>query len=243
MKKIFLTILLSIVSLATFAQIKMHNDGRITLQTLYNTTGEGVSIDPGPSWSVNFNGNAYFKQLTYFVRNADNYYWTACAKTNNSYTANWVVASPTYSDVNFFVYGNGYAYGKDFVVIPPRSNILKNQEDVEEPIVSTEALEIISKLEGFYYPSNDQEKPVLENNEQVNPNAIVAMYEDFEKRIVGLSATGISQVFPEGVRTDPQNRLCINYFSIVTLLVEAVKAQQEKLEQLEELLKNNLLKP
>ncbi|MBO7084212.1 MAG: hypothetical protein J6W30_10250 [Bacteroidales bacterium] len=244
MRKTIITFLLSIICLVSSAQIKMHNDGRITFQTLYNTTGEGISIDPGPDWNVNFNGSSFFKQLAYFVRNANAYNWTACAKTSTEYSLNWVVAYPTYSNVNFYVYGNGCVYGRHFYVYFPSSTKQESLEKGEEPINSTEALEIVNKLEGFYYPSDTQEIPDLENNDQVDPNAIAAMYEDFDKRLVGLSATGMSQVFPEGVRTDPKNRLCIDYFSVVTLLVEAVKAQQDEIKLLKDILKkNNLLKP
>ncbi len=79
----------------------------------------------------------------------------------------------------------------------------------------------------------------MENNEFVDPDAVDAMYADFEKRSVGLSGTSFLEAFPEGVRTDPQNRLCIDYQSVVTMLVEAVKEQQREIEELRKTLEEN----
>ena len=58
------------------------------------------------------------------------------------------------------------------------------------------------------------------------------MYADFEKRTAGLSGSNLESVFPEAVRTDMKNRYCIDYQSVVTMLVEAVKEQQREIEEL-----------
>ncbi len=224
--------------MTTRAQIKMHQNGRITLQTLNNNNTEGVSIDPGPDWHVNFSGNTYFRQIAYFIRNVGAYGWTTCAKTSNVNTYNWIVATPTWSDVNFYVTGGGYISCKGMTVVSSLGDEKKDLKE-QEPITGEEALNIVRGLEGYYYLPTNQDIPDLENNENVTPEAVVAMYEDFKKRNVCLSATNMNQVFPEGVRTDPYNRLCIDYLSVVTLLVEAVKAQQTEIEELSKALKEN----
>ena len=66
----------------------------------------------------------------------------------------------------------------------------------------------------------------------MDPEAVEAMYADFEKRTAALSGSNLEEVFPEAVRTDPKNRLCIDYQSVVTMLVEAVKEQQREIEEL-----------
>lgn len=58
------------------------------------------------------------------------------------------------------------------------------------------------------------------------------MYADFGKRTAALLDDNLEEVFPEAVRTDPKNRLCIDYQSVVTMLVEAVKEQQREIEEL-----------
>ena len=72
----------------------------------------------------------------------------------------------------------------------------------------------------------------MEGNEFVDPEAVEAMYADFGKRSAALSGSNLEEVFPEAVRTDPNNRLCIDYQSVVTMLVEAVKHQQREIEEL-----------
>lgn len=72
----------------------------------------------------------------------------------------------------------------------------------------------------------------MENNEFVDPEAVEAMYADFGKRTAALLGDNLEEVFPEAVRTDPKNRLCIDYQSVVTMLVEAVKEQQREIEEL-----------
>ena len=95
------------------------------------------------------------------------------------------------------------------------------------------------RLERILFRTEELEIPDLENNENVAPDAVEAMYADFGKRSVGLAGTDFVEAFPEGVRTDPQNRLCISYSSVVTMLVEAVKEQQKEIEELRKALEEN----
>lgn len=108
-----------------------------------------------------------------------------------------------------------------------------------EPVDGQEALRAIAGLKGYYFAPDEQEIPVLEGNENVSPEAVEAMYADFSKRSVGLSGTDFEEVFPEGVRTSPQNQLYIDYNSVVSLLVEAVKEQQREIEELRKALEEN----
>ena len=67
---------------------------------------------------------------------------------------------------------------------------------------------------------------------------------DLEKKTVALSAENLAEVFPDAVRTDPDNRLGINYNAIITMLTEAVKQQQTEIQLLRKTLEENgLLEP
>ena len=221
------------------AQFKIHSNGRITFQSTLNSATQGVVIDPYPSCSTTVNGDAHFTKLGVFRKVTGAYGWLNCAITSNDHSVAWVV-SPDWSAVKFYVDGNGSAYAMHHYTFSQNQNNSK----VQEPIEGVEALEAISGLNGYYFPPENQEIPDLENNENVDPEAVAAMYADFEKRSVGLSGVDFAEAFPEGVRTDHQNRLCIDYPSVVTMLVEAVKEQQREIEELRKTLKDNgLLNP
>ena len=58
---------------------------------------------------------------------------------------------------------------------------------------------------------------------------------------VGLKAEELEQVLPEAVRHDPDGLVGINYNAVVTVLIEAFKEQQARIEQLESILRENRL--
>ena len=239
MKKSIITTALVLLAVGAQAQIKMHNNGRITLQTIANTNAQGVSIGPAPDWNVDFNGNVFFNKEVYFNNPTIGYAWMNCAHTTNPFASTWVVAHPNWNTLTFYVlaYGDAYANNHYTITSSVSDERLKGRE--AESIDGVEALDVISKLNGFYYAPVEMEIPNLENDENVDPEAVEAMYADFEKRSVGLSGIDFVEAFPEGVRTDLQNRLCINYSSVVTMLVEAVKEQQREIEELHKILEDN----
>ena len=69
MKKTLITIAIVLLAVAAQAQIKMHNSGRISFQSLVDSPGYGVTIDPGPSWTTNFGGAVHFLQGAAFRKN------------------------------------------------------------------------------------------------------------------------------------------------------------------------------
>ncbi len=227
MKKTLLTIAIVLLAIAAQAQIKMHSNGRITFQTLNNTTNQGIVFGTAPDWKVDFNGQVNFHNTGLFVKNAANYEWLSHAKADNNYAVAWAVTLQSWNIPNFFVYANGDAYAKHHYVISGSSSS-KGAETID----GEEALSILSGINGYYYGQEEQEIPDLEGNEFVDPEAVEAMYADFGKRSAALSGSNLEEVFPEAVRTDPNNRLCIDYQSVVTMLVEAVKHQQREIEEL-----------
>ena len=239
MKKSIITIVLALFTVVTQAQIKMHNNGRITLQTIANTNAQGVSIGPAPDWNVDFNGDVFFNKTAFFNKNAGNYEWINSAYANNQHAVAWVVAYPNWSTTTFYVYAKGDVYSMNHYTITGMSSEEESKRSYAESINGQEALEIVTGLNGYYYAPEEQEIPDLENNEFVDPEAVEAIRADFEKRTIRLSGRNVDEVFTEAVRTDPKNRLCINYQSVVTMLVEAVKEQQREIEELHKILEDN----
>lgn len=244
MKKLIISLVIVLLAMKAQAQIKMHSNGLITFQTTAFSSSQGVTIGPAPDWQTNFNGNVYFNQRAFFNKNASNYEWMNSAYATNPYATTWIVAYPNWSTLTFYVYARGDAYAKNhYTIIGRESDERSNREGVEA-IDGQEALEIVTGLNGYYRAPEEQEIPDLENNEFVDPEAVEAMYADFEKRSVGLMGSNVNEMFPEAVRTDPQNRLCIDYQSVVTMLVEAVKEQQRTIEAMRTVLEENgLMEP
>jgi hypothetical protein len=228
MKKTLVSLVIMLLAVAAQAQIKMHSDGRITFQTLANTTTQGVSIAPAPNCNVDFNGTVNFHKAALFVKNAANYEWMSGSNNSNAHAKNWVVTYSNWNTENFYVYGNGIAFATNHYTIQNNNNLAKGFESIN----GEEAVSIINGLNGYYYEPEEQEIPSIENNEFIAPEAVEAMYADFEKRTASLSGSNLEEVFPEAVRTDSQNRLCIDYQSVVTMLVVAVKEQQREIEEL-----------
>lgn len=166
------------------------------------------------------------------MKNASNYDFMAQTKAANNYSVAWAVTLASWDNTKFYVYGNGQTYATHYYTISS-SGSSKGAEAID----GGEALSIITGIKGYYYEPENQETPSLEGNEFVAPEAVEAMYADFSKRTAGLSGSNLEDVFPAAVRTDPQNRLCIDYQSVVTMLVEAVKEQQHEIEELRTALK------
>ena len=228
MKKSIFTIVLMLLAVAAQAQIKLHSNGRLTLQSTSNSTTQGISISAAPNWNVDINGDMYFHKTAFFLKTTTDYESINMAKGGSNLSIAWALTNQSWNNPNFYVYANGDAYAIHHYAITNNMGDSKGSEAID----GEEALSIVAGLNGYYYEPEEQEIPNLENNEFVAPEAIEAMYADFEKRTAGLSGDNLEEVFPEAVRTDYRNRLCIDYQSVVTVLVEAVKQQQREIEEL-----------
>jgi hypothetical protein len=80
------------------------------------------------------------------------------------------------------------------------------------------ALEKINKINGVYYYWRTKEFSDMEFSEE---------------RQVGIIAQEIEKLFPELVNTDASGYKSVNYSKITTVLIEAVKEQQQTIEELE----------
>lgn len=234
MKKTLLTLVIVLLTVAAQAQIafKVHNNGQISLQSA--TTSYGVQI---PS-----NGVASFEPNV-----TVSYGKTTKTKMFNVLAKAWSVFNYSYinldSDV-FYVLGNGnvFSYGQ-YTIDPSVPGV--GGERGSYPI--EHASELITDMKGYYLDSDEFEGVTpedIENSEYVNPDALEGLLRDMEKgRTAGMVAEELEEILPEAVRHDPDGLVGINYNAVVTVLVEAFKEQQARIDQLESILReNNLLK-
>lgn len=230
MKKSLLTLAIVLLAVGTQAQtaFKIHNDGQISLQSA--TTSYGIQI---PSSGVaSFEPNV----TTNYGRITKSYAYNTLAKTwclNNG-----TVSSGT-NDV-FYVLGNGnvYSYGQYTIgSVTPGGGSKRGNYPIEN------ASEMISAIKGYYMDSNEFEgvtPETLENSGEILPEALEGILLDLEKgKTIGIDAEELETTLPEAVRHDPEGRLGINYNAIVTVLLEAFKEQQARIDQLEFILRKN----
>lgn len=222
MKKALLsTVLFLLLFITATAQIKLHNNGHVSLADL--TTDYGIQVSP--------TGYTFLRTK---INTQDS--WANYSVANASQQKHWIVAD-RYSINNtgthkFYVYGNGSVFGTGYY------NSASNPRGGSEPITGEDAIRMIREISGYYFEENPMVSPdELENNEYVLPEAVPSMIEDLSKRTVGFVADNLDEVFPDAVRTDAEGKKYINYQAVTTILVEAVKKQQTEIEQLRTTLK------
>ena len=229
MKKALLTLAVVLLALAAQAQttFKVHNTGQISLQS--STTSFGIQIPASGVMSIEPN-----------ITTAGGI--TSSTKARHMLAKAWCVA-PT-GDVlapvpnTFYVQGNGnvYAYGNYLAISLPSS---KNRGSY--PVEG--ASEMVSQMKGYYLDSDEfagVSPEDITGSENVRPEALEGLLSDLEiNRTVGMVAEELDDVLPEAVRHDSDGLVGINYNAVVTVLVEAFKEQQARIDQLESILSEN----
>lgn len=233
MKKSIITLAIVLLAVAAQAQtaIKVHNTGQISLQSA--TTSKGIQISAVGAMSIE-------PKITVA------YGLCSQTQTHNVLSKAWNVR-PTGEQLmpvpnTFYVLGNGnvYTYGGYYTLSLPDNHHRSNY-----PIEG--AIEKITLMKGYYLDSDEFlgiTPDEIENCENINPEAIENLLHDLEKgRTAGFMPKEMEEVLPEAVRHDPDGMAGINYNVIVTVLVEAFKEQQARIERLESILmENGLLK-
>ena len=122
------------------SQIKIHNDGHISLMS--STKSKGVQIKP----------NGY----TYFDTYLDNeWHWVTLAYTNNNLAKCWIVANPL-KQHTFFVTGIGHVFKKGTLTLSD-ANLQAEQEEI------VDATTVLDQITGFYYTFSDDSKNTADN--------------------------------------------------------------------------------
>lgn len=210
--------------MAAQAQIKVHDDNWVSIGCLNGDFG--LQVTPI--------GYTYFR-----TQDSTDYSWAVLSMANNSAQKHWIVQNlynPQHKhDFMFYVSGDGYVHSKATYI----TAIQGGTRDME-PINSREALNNILRIIGFYYETDSQVTPEsIEGSEYVSEEAVSGMIADLEKKSIGLSGENLAEVLPDAVRMDTEARLCIDYNAVVTMLIEAVKEQQNEIEKLQQILEEN----
>lgn len=225
MKKALFTFAIVLLAVVAQAQIKVHDDNWVSIGCL--TDDFGLQVTPI--------GYTYFR-----TQGNTDYSWATLSKANRFHQKHWIVENQ-YDSIGqhmFFVYGNGHVYSDGFYVFQHGTG--KPTKYDTEPIDSRLALSTILGINGYYFEEDPYLTPEdIESNEYVNENAVEGMLSDLGKKGVGLSGTNLAEVLPEAVRTDPEARLCIDYQAVVTMLIEAIKEQQNEIERLQAIMEEN----
>lgn len=234
MRKALFTFAIVLLAVAAQAQIKVHDNGHVSLGCL--TQNFGVQVQP--------NGYTYFR-----TQSASSGGWVTLAIAGHSYQKHWIVEKQytggTYplGSHMFYVNGNGSLYSVSRYSISPSNE--NNEKEGLKPIDGEAALAAVLGMEGYYYEDIQAVTPEeITNSEYIDENAMEGMIGDLEKSNVRLSTESLAEVLPDAVRTDPEARLCVDYDAIVTMLTQAVKQQQEEINLLRKTLEENgLLEP
>jgi len=202
------------------AYFRVGTNGRVDGWASVMTTNGNLHLDCRNGYNTYLNwysgGTVYIEnaiQATImYDRNNTGYYWDGNS-TSRMYRTNYD-----------YVYSYNWVYAQADVIAYYSDERLKTKlGNIEN------ALDKISKLNGFYYVNNDLAKSVG--------------YTD-EKQQVGLSAQEVQSILPEVVTIAPfdtlfdeneqpigsksgENYLTVNYDKIVPLLVEGIKEQNE----------------
>lgn len=229
-------IVLLVMTVQAQTALKVHSSGQLSLQS--TTTSNGIQIPSNGVMSIEPNiTSAYLK--------------TAQTKAFHLLSKSWVLNMIT-NDPNigpsgllFYVNGNGNTYASNYYVFNSNGNggggFVGGGTKNQSPIV--EATELTLGMKGYYLDSDEFggiTPEELENSEEIAPEALDGILKDLRKsKTIGLDAEVLEEVLPEAVRHDPDGNIGINYNAVVTVLVEAFKEQQAKIEQMEAVLREH----
>lgn len=96
------------------------------------------------------------------------------------------------------------------------------------PILSSDALAKILAMKAYTF---DYKASLLSDSETEIKDIII----DENKNQVGVLAQELKEILPQAVKRDSDNDpYCVNYIAIIPILIEALKAQQAKINALEQ---------
>lgn len=219
MKKTFFIIICSLFSVISYAQIKMHSSGQVSLQS--TTTTGGVQIETTGKTSFEPNINESGAALTRIE---------APTQMVRAWNVVYTGYPGLFPETRFYVTGLGTAYAyAHYTIGSGGGGTTKGCHPIEHPSV------LLSALNGYYYDSNEYEgfKPDFTDNPNIAPQAVEGLMKDLAiDKSLGLSTSELEAVLPEAIRHDPEGAVYINYSAIIPVLVEAFKEQQQTIDEL-----------
>lgn len=129
--KSFIVLFVIILNVDLQAQIKVHQDGQISLQTLSNSYSNGVQIHPS--------GRVFFNTTDTVA-----WHWMTMASPKHENGKCWIVTYPNRNEHNFFVTGSGN-------VFKMASLTRSDQSMMSENIPISSAGDMLDRITGYYY--------------------------------------------------------------------------------------------
>ena len=130
MKKLILTIVfVMLFGMDSFAQIKVHQNGWVSIGTLSGAWDQGFQFEPG--------GCAYFNHTS-----TTGWPWVTMSSTKSCYGKCWIVSYPNKNTHTFYVTGNGFVYSTSTW---ERSAANNNTSTINNPG------DILDGITGYYY--------------------------------------------------------------------------------------------
>ena len=237
-KYLFSIVTFILVSIASFAQLKVHSDNHVSIGSLTNIGGVQIYS----------NGYTEFQPSLY-----DNWAWLNIIYAPLPTSKCWIVRDN--SGVHtFHVRGNGDVLCNVLYQLSDQS-IKTNVSEI------TGATEKIMNLRGVYFDfisetrqdslvfsdnygnahthiTNSDNTDNLLNNEYINPSAANNLISERSRHHMGLIAQEVEEIVPEVVRTQTDGRKAVAYSSLIPLLIEALKEQQQQIAELQEQIAN-----
>jgi hypothetical protein len=139
-----------------------------------------------------------------------------------------------YFNGNVKISGNTYVNG---------STLVTSDIKVKKEIRHLEGgnVEKLKKLTGIKYKLKDPEELGIAGPEVSDTISkkldLSSRKEIYKKDRIGLSAQEIRKLYPELVEEDSQGYLAVDYTGLIPILIEAIKEQQEEIEQLKAAIK------
>lgn len=211
------------------AQLKIFDDNWISIGSLYKG-GFGIQVEP--------NGYTYFQPSCYGP-----YAWMNMSISTNEFSKNWIVNWN--NTQTFFVYGNGWIYSRG-TYIGSDSSFKENIDDIKSPldkIIKLHGVTFNSKVpkipdttrvmdkNGVWHTLTPEEYEYLDTT-KFNATFIQQLISERDMKHMGVIAQEVKEVVPEVVRTMPDGTLAVEYYSLIGLLIEAIKEQELKIESM-----------
>lgn len=178
MKKLVLFATFIVLSMVAKAQIKIQQNGQVSLGTFSSSINEGVQVSP--------------LECTYFNSSStENWSWVTMASPTVSTGKCWIVSYPNKTNHTFFVSGYGYVYKKGSYIASD-SNTQADRENIRN------AGGLLDRITGFYYtPIPDSSKNYCVEKKQIGLSAEEIM--EVVPEIVTSDENGLMYVNYEGL--------------------------------------------
>lgn len=210
--------------------IRLDNQGRVTFGA-YNdgSTNDGSSVtimseNLGSALSIiatnKTNGGDIFKSVAFQpgAVTLAGWYWDT---TNKTYTK------------TFYVLGNGEAYANNLLITSDAST-KREIETIESPLDKVLQLRGVTFEWEFDLKDNLKLSDFSEENGRSNmtQKLVTQMNSERTRKHMGVVAQEVEEVVPEVVRTTLNGTKAVAYTELVGLLIEAIKEQQEQIDEL-----------